>query len=310
MRYVTIKELSNLIRQNMWKIPHDIDCVIGIPRSGMLPATMIALYLNTNLSDIDSFLQGKCFEIGQSRPQMMKHHIIKKVLVVDDSIGAGGSMTRAREKLKKLTNNYDFIFLAPIVTSVGKSFADIFFETIDDLRIFEWNLFHHGLLKNSCLDIDGVLCKDPIIDDDGIQYIHFLQTATPLFTPTAPIGTIISCRLEKYRKQTEDWLSNHNIKYEKLVMLNFPTKEERVKWGQHGEFKGEYYKSSQHILFIESSLRQANIIANIAHKPVICIENNTLITTNSSIQILTKSAPDFFFKVYRTLKNFFKSNIR
>lgn len=33
MKYITIADLSDTIRKNIWKIPHDIDCVIGIPRS-------------------------------------------------------------------------------------------------------------------------------------------------------------------------------------------------------------------------------------------------------------------------------------
>ncbi len=35
-------------------------------------------------------------------------------------------------------------------------------EVIDRPRIFEWNVLHHpGILKDACLDIDGVLCHDP-----------------------------------------------------------------------------------------------------------------------------------------------------
>ncbi len=58
MNYRTIADLSNLIRTNLYKIPHDIDVVVGVPRSGMLPATMIALYLNKRLSDINTFFVG------------------------------------------------------------------------------------------------------------------------------------------------------------------------------------------------------------------------------------------------------------
>lgn len=306
MRYVTIKELSDIIRRNLWKIPHDVDCVVGIPRSGMLPASMIALYLNTNLCDVESFLNGRCFEIGQSRPYMMRHNTIKKVLIVDDSVGAGGSMTQAKEKLKTVGNEYEFIFLAPIVTSIGEKYVDIFFEIIDESRIFEWNLFHHYFLENACFDLDGVLCCDPIIDDDGEQYVHFLETAVPLFIPTAQINTIITCRLEKYRKQTEAWLTKYNINYKKLVMLDMPTKAARIKWGKHGEYKGEYYKKSECHLFIESSLHQARIIADISGKDVICIETNSIITSRMLEHKIKKRLsfwlPNSFIENYRKIK--------
>lgn len=277
MRYITINELNNIIRNNIYKIPHDVDLVIGVPRSGMIPASMISLYLNTNLGDVDSLLENKYFPIGYTRQYTMKHKDIHKVLVVDDSINSGNSLNKIKEKLKPIASKYEFIYLTPIARTCSLSQVDIFFEIVDDQRIFEWNLFHHSYLENACLDLDGVLCVDPIIDDDGEQYINYIKNAPPLFIPTAPIHSIVTCRLSKYYEITRDWLSKYDIKYHKLMMLNFQTKDERVQWGKHGEYKGEYYKESNCNLFIESSLRQAQIIHQTSKKPVICIENNSII---------------------------------
>ena len=41
--------------------------------------------------------------------------------------------------------------------------------------------------------------------------------------------------------------------------------------------KKNYAKKSNSYLFIESSKEQAEIIAEISHKPVLCIETNTLL---------------------------------
>ena len=304
MRYVTIAELSDIIRRNLWKIPHDIDLVVGVPRSGMLPASMIALYLNTNLGDIDSLLEDKYFPTGDTRKYMMRHKEIKKVLVVDDSVYSGGSITKTKDILSAIASKYEITYLTPITTSWSKENVDISLETIDESRIFEWNLFHHCFLEKSCFDLDGVMCCDPTIDDDGAQYVKFLETAAPLFIPTAPIDTIITCRLEKYRKQTEAWLTKYNINYKELVMLNMPTKAERIKWGKHGEYKGEYYKKSDCHLFIESSSRQANVIANISGKPVICIETNTVVWPAKTYKQKLKDkfrpwTPNIILKAYR-----------
>lgn len=278
MRYVTIAELSDMIRQNLWKIPHDIDLVVGIPRSGLMAANMIALYLNRRLSDLDSFIEGRIIPCGENRVSMVSTSEIKKVLVVDDSVHSGNALNKAKKKISNLTGTYSFFYFSPIVTTMGKQYVDAYAETIDDERIFEWNLFHHPQINNSCLDLDGVLCKDPIIDDDGEQYKEFIRTALPLFLPTTTINTIITCRLEKYRLLTEEWLHQHNIRYNNLIMLNLPTRESRLSWGKHGEYKGEYYKSSSNNLFIESSFAQAQIIASISRKPVICIESNKLVS--------------------------------
>lgn len=277
MRYVTIAELSDMIRQNLWKIPHDIDLVVGIPRSGLMVANIIALYLNKRLSDLDSFIEGRIFACGENRVSMVSTDQVKRVLVVDDSVHSGTALNKAKRKISHLTEIYSFFYFSPIVTTTGKQSVDAYSETIDDERIFEWNLFHHPQINNSCLDLDGVLCKDPIIDDDGEQYKNFILTTPPLFLPTTTIDTIITCRLEKYRSLTEEWLRQHNIQYNNLIMLNLPTRESRLSWGKHGEYKGDYYKNSSNNLFIESSSVQAQIIASISRKPVICIESNKLV---------------------------------
>ena len=58
MKYITLSDLSETIRKNIWKIPRDIDCIIGIPRSGMIAASIISSYLNVPLIDVCSFTEG------------------------------------------------------------------------------------------------------------------------------------------------------------------------------------------------------------------------------------------------------------
>lgn len=279
MVYRTIEQLSALIRTNLHKVPHDIDLVVGVPRSGMLPAMMIALYLNKRVTDIDSFIDGKIYKAGE-RSQYISNKAIQKVLIVDDSVSTGSAIGKAKKKIQDASLSYQFIYLAPIVTTESKGLVDIYLEIIDDDRIFEWNLFHHAMLQYACLDIDGVLNVDPIfeVDDDGPNYIHFLENAKPLFIPTAPVDTLISCRLEKYRQYTEQWLQKYNIQYNHLVMLDLPSKAERMKWNKHGLYKAQYYQQHNELcFFIESSREQAQIIALNSHKPVLCVEYNELL---------------------------------
>ena len=276
MRYVTIAELSDTIRHNIWQVPHDVDVVVGVPRSGLMAASLIALYLNKRLSDIDSILKGRIIEMG-ARGEFVEKKKIQHILVVDDSVYSGCAIRKAKERLQHLSDQYRITFLAPIVTSIGAKEVDIYFTIIDDNRIFEWNLFHHGCLEEACLDMDGVLCVDPEIDDDGEQYRHFLQNAVPLFIPTVKVGAIVTCRLSKYRKLTEQWLFENGISYGQLIMLDLPSREERIKWNKRGEWKGEVYRQSSCTLFIESDEKQAQTIANISHKDVISIASNRLL---------------------------------
>lgn len=46
MNYRSISDLNQIILKRLYIIPRDIDLVVGIPRSGMFPANLLALYLN------------------------------------------------------------------------------------------------------------------------------------------------------------------------------------------------------------------------------------------------------------------------
>ena len=278
MQYRSITDLNNIIIKNINKFPKDIDIVVGIPRSGMLPANLIALYLNKPFTDIDSFIDGKCYACGY-RKQFIKDLKTNKILIVDDSINTGSAMTKAMDKLKNLSQ-YKFIKSAIFGMSKSISKVDICCEIIDEDRIFQWNLFHHpSIISQSCLDIDGVLCSDPTPEqnDDGEKYKEFLLNAEPKFIPTVKIKTLITCRLEKYRKETKEWLRKNNIQYENLIMLNLPDAQTRRKWGKYGEYKAKEYMKPQYKLFIESSLSEAKIIKSITNKSVFCIETMTML---------------------------------
>ena len=277
VQFRSIAQLNSTILLSISKFPKDIDIIVGVPRSGMLPANLLALYMNKPYTDIESFLEGKVYACGY-RGNYIKDHKIRKVLVIDDSVSSGSAIRKAKAKLEGLA--YNFLFAAVYVRNSSKSEVDIFCEVVDGLRVFEWNLFHHEMiLSRSCMDIDGVLCRDPYPEenDDGANYIKFLSTVDPRFIPTVKINTLVTCRLEKYRKETEIWLNKNHIKYDRLVMLNMNSAYERRIWGKYGEYKAEIYKDPYYIFFIESSLREARIIRDTTGKSVFCTETMSIL---------------------------------
>lgn len=276
LEYRSISDMNKLILKNLHRLPHNLDLIVGIPRSGMLPANLVALYLNKPFTDIDSFIEGKIYSSGE-RGKDLESLNIHKVLVMDDSIASGNAMNKALKKLDAIKNQYDLMFGVVFATSESVKKVDFYCETIDSMRVFQWNIFHHFLMTKACVDIDGVLCVDPPVDDDGPIYRNYILNAPPLYIPTVPIDTLVSCRLEKYRAETEQWLNDNNISYKRLIMLNLPSKAERIKWGQHGEYKGKVAKESDNLIFIESSLTQATTINKISGKPVFCTETFELI---------------------------------
>lgn len=276
--YRSFANFTKCICDNISKFPKDIDLIVGIPRSGMLPANLLALYMNKPYTDIESFKEGKIYSCG-NRGTFIKENQTKKILVIDDTICRGIQLTKTKEELK-IFKDYEFIYAVIYAKTQSKHLVDIYCEIIDSDRIFEWNLFHHkAIIGKSCLDIDGVLCQDPKPEenDDGEKYHKFLISAEPKFIPTVKIKTLITCRLEKYRNETEFWLKKHNVQYDKLIMLNLPNKEARIKWGKYGDYKAEEYKKNEYIFFIESSLKEAIRIKELTKKQVFCIETMCLI---------------------------------
>lgn len=278
MYYRKVADLNEIILKRLSIIPRDIDLIVGIPRSGMLPANLLALYLNKPLSDIYSFLNGHIYKAGE-RGQFFSQDTYKKVLVVDDSIASGSAMLKAKEQLRELKDKYDIRYCAIYVIPGKENLVDYLFEIVPLPRYFQWNIFNHIFLEKACFDIDGVLCVDPTSqqNDDGPRYRDFLLNAQPLYIPGSPIGTLVTSRLEKYRPETELWLKKYNIRYKQLIMLDLPDMEARQKANNHAEFKASVYKASPYVLFVESSLRQAREINLLTKKPVYCTENFEMI---------------------------------
>jgi uncharacterized HAD superfamily protein len=286
MNYRSVDDLSKVILKNLNLIPDSIDLVMGIPRSGLLPSFLISLYRNVPYCDFNTFALNGGFTnemiIGGERLQTNPRKEIKNILIVDDSLWTGNAMNKARERIARI-NKYNFLFSVIYLRPGYENLVDLYFESLDDPRIFQWNIFHHSFLENACIDIDGVLCRDPSEDenDDKDKYLEFILNTKPLYLPKVKVNTIVSCRLEKYRKATEGWMAKNNVKFENLVLLDLPDKDARVKWNKYAEYKAEIYIRSKCNLFIESSITQARIINMITKKPVFCTENFEMITIAS-----------------------------
>ncbi len=290
MNYRSISDLNETILRKLHMIPRDIDLVVGVPRSGMLPANLLALYLNLPYTDIHSFINGFIYKAG-ARKQFFDRSKYQKILVVDDSIASGSALAESKQSLAHLTSKFDFKYCVVYTVPEKKQIVDFALETVSTPRYFQWNIFNHSTLDKVCFDIDGVLCVDPTQEqnDDGANYISFLLNAAPLYIPGSKIGTLVTSRLEKYRKETETWLEHHGIKYDKLVMLDLPDMKARQRANCHGSHKANEYKNSKYNLFVESDLNQAIAINKLTKKPVFCTENFKMIYESESIVYNIKS---------------------
>ena len=279
MNYRSVADMNDAIILNAHRIPGNIDLVVGVPQSGLLSANLYSLSANIPLTDLDSLLAGRIYTSGHTKnPSRLKNDLsgFRRILVLDDSIGSGTSMRDARERIATSGLQAEFIFAAVYGPEATHPEADIVLEQVANPCAFQWNFMQHAMLENACVDIDGVLCIDPTDqeNDDGAAYERFLSEARPLHIASRRIGWLVTSRLEKYRDLTEAWLRARGIEYGELVMLDLPSKAERQRLGAHGSFKAGFYRDCDATLFIESEDRQAQTIAQLSGKPVLCVETN------------------------------------
>lgn len=284
MHYRSVADLNDDIIAGLPLIPADVDLVVGIPRSGLLAGTLMALALNVPVTDVEGFVAGRVLCAGRTRRRDLfdvHPHRARRVLVMDDSADTGQSIRAARDRLASAFPNIPFSFCVVYGTSPQCDGVDVLVKVVPQPRLFQWNAMHHNMLARCCVDIDGVLCADPTEgeNDDGEEYLRFLLNAAPLHTPTKSIGWLVTSRLEKYRRETEAWLEKRGIEYGELVMLDLPSREERLRLGSHAAFKAEVYgRATSALLFIESDREQARDICRLAGKPVLSLGSQEMFT--------------------------------
>jgi uncharacterized HAD superfamily protein/adenine/guanine phosphoribosyltransferase-like PRPP-binding protein len=275
MRYKSIADLAADTRANLFKVPADVDLIVGVPRSGLLAASLLGLLLNRKFCDVAAFVENRRLEAGTRTvggPELVVPQDARRVLVMDDSVGTGAAMRTVREVVGAASPGARVLYGAAYVAPSATSLVDLFFEVVPLPRIFEWNLFHRGEMERFCVDIDGVLCPDPTDgeNDDGRRYREFVLQATPLVRPSQRIGHLVTSRLERYRAETERWLDQAGIAYEHLHMLDLPSAMERRRRRVHASYKADVYsRLPDALLFIESDTAQANEIARLSGRPVL-----------------------------------------
>lgn len=303
MEYRSFADLAATIARNSYRLPPDIDLIVGIPRSGMLAANMLATHLNLPFLDLESYVAGLDPYVGRTVRSTMRvdgSEAPTRVLVVDDSILSGESMVEVRARLAEARPGAHIIYCAVYAAREHHPEIDVWLEIVDHPRIFQWNLMRHRRLGDACFDIDGVLCHDPAEDenDDGERYGRFLADARPLHLPGVPIKHLVTSRLEKYRAQTEEWLRRHRVDYEKLWMLDLPSAEERRRLKMHAIHKARVYRKTNACLFVESEDRQAMEIADLSGRPVLSIEGQRIVWPQNHADVARqrfqreKSGPD------------------
>lgn len=247
------------------QLPKNISKVYGVPRSGMLPAYIVANHF--------SIPAGMAGTEALSGDRVLKRDGQGPILLIDDSLYRGGSMKAAQQAMG-FTPDIKAVVYAQ---QANVDMVDFFADKVEGPRVFEWNLFDCGITEKTMFDIDGVVCFDPpMFDDDGEKYQYYLRNATPFLIPKRKVHSFCTSRLDRWRTITHAWMVDNDIRYENLYMHPATTADERRRMGNQNKLKAERYRESNAQLFVESHDHHADMIARISKKPVISIESKQL----------------------------------
>jgi len=267
-----IKDCKDLLLPQVANL--NLKGVLGIPRSGMLPASVLAMWLNLPLYGIDSSgkvgILSAATEFGGIR---MKSYTNNKdaLLVVDDTIYAGTAIDDMKKKIDGEAF-YAVVYAKPS----ARYKADFFGRQLPPPHLLEWNLFNCTYIEHALLDFDGIFSPNVPYEacQDENKYIDYIKNVKPFYhrIPKTFCKGIVTARLEKYRDITEEWLKKHGINYGFLKM--YPTEDEQKRNNNHVEeastFKANAFIDSSAKFFIESEIAEAILIRQKSGKFVIC----------------------------------------
>jgi hypoxanthine phosphoribosyltransferase len=236
------------------------DLVVGLPRSGMVPATLIATMHRTPLADLHTYLRGHQWGLHGTLEPLPPSPL--RVLLVDDTVRVGSTMNNAAAQIRRTDHITRFAVWESDKTTKHHDFAA---GRILDPRVFPWNLWRNRTLARAAIDLDGVLCRDPTTaeNDRGAQYASFVSTVAPLYRPQYPVLAIVTGRREEYRQATVDWLRRHGIRYQGLYM--------KFEAEKHAQSKARHLRALRPGYYVESDPRQAPTIAALSGVPVFCV---------------------------------------
>lgn len=270
-----IRDCKNLLLPQLAGLK--IKGVVGIPRSGMLPASMIAMWLNVPIYFLDP--QNNLLPMSGATKfggiRMLDYKGSNgSLLVVDDTVYAGTAMKNIGPRFLE-----DVYFAAVYVKPEAKEFVDFYAKELPPPHLLEWNLFNCTYIEQALLDFDGIFCPNVPhgVCQDEQKYIDYIKNVKPFphRIPKTSCKGIVTARLEKYRDITEWWLKKHGINYGFLKM--YPTEDEAKRDKNHIEesstFKANVFlESYQAKFFIESDRSEAIRIRKKSGKLVICPE--------------------------------------
>lgn len=276
MHYRTIADLNNDVIAWSRRLPERVEIIVGIPRSGLLAANLLALSLNVPFTDVEGLIAGRLFDSGErlgKQRSLLRRNRPRRVLVVDDSLWSGRQMGRVRARIANAKLTHDIVYGAVYIVPEAACLVDTYHSKVPIPRAFEWNIMHHPGLGKSCVTLEGTVL--PVATGRAAETVAALHRAEPLFYPTQPIGFLIATQPETARPVIAAWLAMHQICYRTLILIP-PAGTAGRNEDDVLRDKAEFYRHSRSWIYIEAKGPDAARLAGGANRPVYCFETRRM----------------------------------
>lgn len=248
----TFVATEQLITDAKLLMSHVLDCdaVVGIARSGLLPASVLATMLHLPLFSCGK--DGSLTFCGRgTRSVNMEFARPRKILLIDDTTASGGTLRRTATIVKSRWPASEVVTAA--IYGV-RATADITVRLYPGLHILEWNFFNAPWSDCIATDIDGVLIEDGRI----LQRPH-----------RAPVPVVVSARGMQHYEATARWLASVGITYRHLLMPDEPLYGEAA-----GDWKAKALEPFVRNQIVRYVVESESVEAQIMHErlciPVVC----------------------------------------
>lgn len=273
--FLTNAQLAeDCVKHLLPKIAHlNVSGIVAIPRSGFLVASICATFLNLPLYTISNKKITICNSLSDFGGYRMNNFSSSsgRLLFIDDTVFSGTTLGRIKELFGD-----DHLYAALYCKPDHLDVVDVYGKELDAPHLLEWHFFNSTHVEKTLFDLDGVFIPNvPVsccLDDD--RYEDYICHTKPFYhrLPKAyKLKAIVTGRLDKFRKQTEDWLAKYNFEYGDLIM--FPTEKRKQRDANHvkevGKYKADAYKKSSAVFFMESEKAEGKAIKKYCHKRVI-----------------------------------------
>jgi len=281
-RFVGTDELVADTHRLIETLPH-ISAVAAMPRSGFFPASIIAMRLHVPMYHVRSHDDGWIGSGNRTTLEPISHGMRLQVrseysgpvLIVDDTVGRGGTVSAVRSSLD--TGGVSTAYAAVYVHPNSTHLVDYHVGVLREPHLLEWNFANSPFAAHCGTDMDGIICDDfaQYEDDDGEQYIEAMRCRRPRHLFRRGVRAIVTSRLEKYRRQTVAWLEQHGVRYDSLIMGPWRTQAERAVADVAG-WKAEQCRNHGVAAYFESDRATAEQMAGRSGCPVCCPESRRI----------------------------------